>query len=479
MNNNIKKTLICYIILFAFIFACFAGVLFSINRVKAEELEYTDVLADLQKDKNFNTGNYPGYSFSTLPANLHEVNIIQIAEGNNRELFIYTYEPTRGNENETVELLSVTMYDGYVENGVFPNGSLRDYSLELVSESSVFCKYRVLNYSVSSEVIRYYNIHEFHREFNASFGDKLESSDAARKFAIACGIQFACSYINDKLVIEATSYSFLELKSLYIDSFFIESGFGYQWFFGRTEDHDLYFGVFTLEDEFKIDYIYDLDLEYTEEKLEWTNYTDPAVVSSNPIYETSFHYESRSVKTSGFLKKEYVWDSFYPAQDFKRDAILKGITLSESLTEKLDEDGAWVFLIDSYVTTVSRLQLVWKYSKYRLADVSMLRLHFQSGVNTYNLGVISDKVTADLIAGGVRDAITKADLQALFDKLLMILGLIGLVLILVFLSPVIWPGIKAMFKWLWEFIVAVFSLIFDGIVFLVTWPIELIKKLLK
>ena len=145
----------------------------------------------------------------------------------------------------------------------------------------------------------------------------------------------------------------------------------------------------------------------------------------------------------------------------------------------MDEDGAWVFLINSYVTTSYKFQLALKYSKCRLADVSMLRLHFQSGVNTYNLGVISDKVTADLIAGGVRDAITKADLQALFDKLLMILGLIGLVLVLVFLSPVIWPGIKAVFKWLWEFIVAVFSLIFDGIVFLVTWPIELIKKLLK
>ena len=108
MNNNIKKTLICYLILFAFIFACFAGMLFSINRVKAEELEYTGVLEDLQKDKDFNPLDYKTYKYSELvTSSFKEVNIIQVGEGNNNELFIYTYEPTR--REEPFEVLSVTV----------------------------------------------------------------------------------------------------------------------------------------------------------------------------------------------------------------------------------------------------------------------------------------------------------------------------------------------------------------------------------
>ena len=54
----------------------------------AEEITYTEVLTDLQKDSSFNADNYP------TKADDYSLQIIQLAESVNKELFVYVYQPS-------------------------------------------------------------------------------------------------------------------------------------------------------------------------------------------------------------------------------------------------------------------------------------------------------------------------------------------------------------------------------------------------
>ena len=53
-----------------------------------ESTEYSNVLEDLKRDKNFNLNTYPGKD------NDYALYVIQIAESNKDELFVYAYQPS-------------------------------------------------------------------------------------------------------------------------------------------------------------------------------------------------------------------------------------------------------------------------------------------------------------------------------------------------------------------------------------------------
>ena len=60
---------------------------------RAESIEYSEVLDDLKKDASFQESNYP-----ERPTD-YSLNIIQIAESVNKELFVYVYQPSAARKN--------------------------------------------------------------------------------------------------------------------------------------------------------------------------------------------------------------------------------------------------------------------------------------------------------------------------------------------------------------------------------------------
>lgn len=55
----------------------------------ASETAYTSVMEDLQKDEMFSLADYPENDED------YSIQVEQIAEGTNNELFIYTYQPSQ------------------------------------------------------------------------------------------------------------------------------------------------------------------------------------------------------------------------------------------------------------------------------------------------------------------------------------------------------------------------------------------------
>ena len=80
---------------------------FEFKVAYADTVIYTNVLEDLQKDKNFNIEDYP------VNDKDYSLKVIQVAESSAKELFIYVYQPCSPNEDlkATTIRLSTTIND--------------------------------------------------------------------------------------------------------------------------------------------------------------------------------------------------------------------------------------------------------------------------------------------------------------------------------------------------------------------------------
>ena len=108
---------------------------------------------DLTKDESFNVEDYPAI------ANDYSLQVIQIAESVNGELFVYVYQPSDATKDLTATTIRMSQSIG-------ENAKWRDYDLTLLSTEGVLDKYRVEGITILSDVVRYYDIAAIHRAFD-------------------------------------------------------------------------------------------------------------------------------------------------------------------------------------------------------------------------------------------------------------------------------------------------------------------------
>ena len=108
----------------------------------ADDVEYTNVLADLSKDETFNPNGYP--------ANLddYSLSVIQIAESSDRELFIYVYQPCSPNSDLNATSINIS-------KEIDDKLSYKNYTLTLLNSAGVFYKYKVDNFRVRQKVVNF------------------------------------------------------------------------------------------------------------------------------------------------------------------------------------------------------------------------------------------------------------------------------------------------------------------------------------
>ena len=103
--------------IFAFAVAiCTIFSMVQISNLGAKAEGYSGVLQDLQKDKSFQVGNYP------LNGQDYSLQLIQVAESTDKELFLYVYQPSGETKNFTAS--SVNFSTTINENISFLNYKL-------------------------------------------------------------------------------------------------------------------------------------------------------------------------------------------------------------------------------------------------------------------------------------------------------------------------------------------------------------------
>ncbi len=470
MKKIIKLLTISLYIIICFI-AC------NISIVSAETSIYSDVLDDLRKDETFSVEDYPSMTLeyintinndSDLTNDQSHLEVMQIAESSSKELYLYVYQPTDAELDLTATAISMSCE--FSEDG--QNLKPIIYDLELVSSYTVFDKYVVKDFVVSDEVYRYYNIVAIYRDYNSSIDDVISGGEIdGSEIGISVGQQWCVNYLNDTIVYEMATFETLEINVKYTGNFQFSDGFKLGDLVGSYNWGLSWFICFDIED-YIAEHIYDADLSY---KIRDMSYSQGAGLSGEPTYgewskdiyviltDVDGSNGSGSYDGGGWLSKEYTWNRISKSDDFIKNAEDQDITISDDVKSAINSTQ-WVFAFaETEMSMITGMYSVTTFSK-DISDVTILRIHFRDiHDNVYNLGVVSDRVNPDNISDGFGNDID--ELQEWFEKIMMLIGLIGLLVLLGFCPSIL------------NIIIQVFKFILNVIITILTLPMKFFKWL--
>lgn len=447
--------------------------LFAMNySVFASTTDHSDVLEDLRVDETFDFNNYPSYTYEEIDLLNNDtdttndvplLSVINIGESTTSNLIIYVYQPTNGNLD--LNGIKISIDSNFSSNGENLNPFL--YELELVSTYSVFNKYIVKDYTISSEAYRYYNLVSIYRDYNENIDEELTGG---YKDGIAhnVGQQWCLYYYNDVLKYEMNTFNTIELNIDYIDFLEFNNGLMLKDFFSNFEWGRMHFIVFSCED-YIIKKIYDAKMTYIPVKVVETWQmgvgTEYYKTEEDIVYYELTDVDVGTFEGEGLLAKKYSWNRISTSTEFIENMENQDIEFTEECkTEVLNSQWVFAFAETEYTTTSYDGGYTNKY--YEITDTSILRLHFMDVNNrVYNLGVVADLVSADNVAGGLGSGLDLDIFEEMFQKIMMLIGIIVLIVLLCVCAPLL------------NIIITVGKVLFKAIGFVISLPFKLIGGL--
>lgn len=436
----------------------------------AEEMDlseiYTDVMEDLEKDLEFDKSKY------LYDETKKDYVVITIAESDAGELFLYLHQGF-ATETSYLQAIEVRISKSKDENNPTP----KDYSLTLLSRNEGFMKYKVEGLNVESDRERYYQIVQIVRVDGPNSSSNVVPMAMniipAFKTAVCPVNQNWKAYTKDDGSIK---YGYTWLETMVVDDLFAGSILyrdGYH-LFGSTEYTESHFVVFNADRD--MDYIIDADISFcTQTYFDNVFSLDPYLLlfgvdadhllsgSSVPFSLTLKDTDTASNEPFGPFDNKYTWNRIQSVSTFLSETSnFLSLNAVETISSR-----SWVFRF-----------LETEYKEYKdftfhtiegtaVSDITILRLHFKYGKESYNLNVVSNKVTPDLMPEGSTDSTlpTFPDIPSGFNNLALseLLGIILIILILVFC-----PWVSTLLWWL-----------IKGIWWLITFPFNLIGKKAK
>lgn len=448
--------------------------MFCVTAFAAGEMSsVSNVLDDLKRDPNFKVEDYP-----ENPED-HSVQVIQVAEGANGELFLYVYRP-EGTDNAAHRADSINMsLQDPTDKSQKPVNSR--YFLTWLNSSGTLEKYKVNGLIVSSDAYRYYNIATIYRPFDEVVDGKEDSSpdDITNFKGFEVGKYFQCYYLNNTLVCRAATIDVvdIDIKTVgivrYTDNFYLYGG----------EYCDSHFVTFSVKN-YDVKKIFDAQVSY---KAEHYYYYQQGIQVVDPII-TDLGYDdviisendTASNDGSGFLGYQYTWKRILTRDQFLQQ--LEDFTHSEyKVVQGTETDfGDFVFQFletdyESYNTDYGT-----KNERTNVTEVTVLRLHFLTESGVYDLGVVSDIVSDDGIPDFVVSALDNVEnriedmwkaFTEWFEKIMSVILVILLVVIL-------WPIVSPIFSILFNIISLSVKIICKVIWRVLTLPLKLCKWIL-
>ena len=474
MKKFFYKIVVFAVMLFGFFGSIGPGL---ISIAQAAELEnYTSVIEDLSKDESFDVNSY-----KADPSD-HALDIVQISESANKELFVYVYQPSGETKELTVTTIRMSM------PVVGKDTEWKDYPLTLISKSGVFQKYKVVGVTVSDDLIRYYDIVGLHRKFDDSIDDKAGTNvdqtinevvvDVAQLWTLQTLQDGSVAYsMQTTEVIEVTGKVVGFLRYHDKDSLpgFIAL---------KKEKTDSHFVAFSTDK--RIENLLEADISYcVQSKQQLTvffpyrysiTYGNKDFVSLQTIDKT----QTGSNSGQGLFAKKYEWKRIESASSFlssNKDDINYVVGAEKDL-----KTNEWVIRFYESSFTETTTEYTNTVNSTIVSEVSLLRLKFITNGKTYNLGVVDDKRTGSDNPLGTGDTYwddflkwLKDMLEDIWTMLLLGLGLIFLFIVLIVFWPIIKPVWNLVVSFCWKLVKGAFKLVF----WLIKLPFVLIGLLFK
>ena len=445
------------------IFAFVAGVCVMLGVMqtplisKAESVQYTSVSEDLGKDASFNAENYP------FKSNDYSVQIIQLAESVNKELFVYTYQPSGDKVKASSVNISATIND---------NISYHNYKLELLNFDGTLFKYKVAGFEVKADPVRYYVISNIYRPFDESIGDKKSGNNTINEVNYAVNRQYCFGEINGKPYINCIDIETIVVTDKFVG--FVRYPDGFKLFTGAGAC-DSHFVAFNTDK--KIDKLFEADVYYTTQKVSYDFFTEdsPFGIKFGDSKTDNYAYLKYTDKVEhtggGFFAGTYKWDRIQSVDDFikieDRTTVYYGAVLNSKVSSKLTDEALnelkgkkWVLRFTETSYNKSPRSGMGAATYYHaettmVGNVTILRLKFETDGITYNLGVIDNKQTGTTEPSNSTDIKIEPNVTGKG-----IIYLILFVLLLVLLAPLL-------------------PYVLNAVIFIVSLPIKLVSEIIK
>ena len=430
----------------------------SFSAVAAEENKTASgVIEDLSKDASFNAANYPSN------AKDYSLSVMQLAESTDKELFVYVYQPSGDEVRASSINISTTINDEI---------SFFNYPLELLNFEGTLFKYKVTNFEVKKDPVRYYAISSIYRPFDEGIGDKKSGNNTINEVNYAVNRQYCFGEINGKPYVNCIDIETIVVTDKFVG--FVRYPDGFKLFTGAGAC-DSHFVAFNTDK--KIDKLFEADVYYTTQKVSYDFFTEdsPFSIKFGDSKTDNYAYLKYTDKVEhtggGFFAGTYKWDRIQSVDDFikteDRTTVYYGAVLNSKVSSKLSDEALndlkgkkWVlrFTETSYnKAPKSGMGAATYYhaETTMVGNVTILRLKFETNGITYNLGVIDNKQTGSTEPSNSTDI--KVEPNATGKG---IIYLILFVLLLVLLAPLL-------------------PYVLNAIILIVSLPVKLISEIIK
>ena len=341
--------------------------------------KYSRVLDDLEADPSFNSSDYGINKGSTT------LEVIQIAESSDGELFVYIYNPQADEEYiATYIRLSQTTGDNMVP---------RDYKLTLLSSSGVYGKYLAVDVKVKADDVRYYDITCVFRKFISGVDEGLDDTIINTISQVACTVAkvYTATTSNGDVTYKCTATEVVEIKDKYVG--FRRYPGGFTLIPTYSVKQDSHFVAFSTDRN--IEDLYEVDVSFfTQEK---TSHGDDADTfgPTQPQTVTITHTQTVLNGTDFFtLSKAYLNKRIEKTSDFMADEQYTDYEITQGTEEGLSGTQYVVRFYESeYVEAGPLVDPSLIINSTIVSDVSILRLKFKEDGKVYNLGVVDNYQT--------------------------------------------------------------------------------------
>lgn len=457
-----KKKLKTMLYVFVLVISCFLLCLSSstIPAVYALSLstnnEYSNVMDDLQLDESFDVEKYPAIDTN------YTIDVIQVAESSSKQLFVYTYQPSADTKNITATSISIS-------TGINNNLHPFTYTLTLLNKYGVFYKYKVDDFTMLNDQVRYYEIPEIFRAYNKDIDGSTNNGQTISEKAIKVAKRFTACTVNGDV-----SYGCIEIDTIVVENQFCgttryDSGF----YIVVNEHCDSHYVAFSTDID--MDRLIQVEMEYKQVHYkQWQlDFITPDFIFGDGFGDIDLNREYDTPKelvkpTHLIIDEKDVGDNsaniFVQKYSWKRIQKINDFLQEVPEEHKSKFDGMEWILRFAETTYTDNSHMIFEYHDgYEVFDVTLLRFYFEKDGQFYNLGVVADKQT------GTNEPLWEiTDTGGLLKTLLAVVLLILLVVVLTPLLPVIFSLIFSIIK-----------IIFKILIWIISAPFKLIRVIFK
>lgn len=354
---------------------------------------YTSAIDDLKLDPNFDAAIYPRNNED------HSLQVIQIAESVNGELFVYVYQPSGDDKRFAASSINISTDS----EALHP----RNYVLERLSVSGVFGKYKVNGLAVGNDRERYYEIVSIFRPWVSGIdkpADKV-TENTISEVSFAVGKRYAAQTVNG-----IVKYACKETETILIT----EKYCGYVRYSGGIQlfphlyvkDCDAWYVAFTTDqpiEKLTEAEVYYISQHYTQD-IDAPSPMNSKVYVGDKLTETvELHYTDKVESTGGLFGSgdSYEWERIETVSEF-----IKGEDLTSEAKASL-QGKKWVLRFVETEFHEKDMGILGSHNRQlngtEISEVTILRLKFETDGVVYNLGVVDNKQTAGTTPDNVQN----------------------------------------------------------------------------